>query len=186
MHGPDIQTLVGMIKKNDVLQNKLWNELFKKLKQKFLPRIQGMCSGTRLDPEDIFQQSCIKAFGRLPSLLEAAAFNGWFWTILTNEFNSCIRTKRNKDDSLDDMKGSVSEPAYISDPSDKLLRKEIRKLLKSLPDTRKVQVFLYRYGDGTHDGGHSIEETAKEFTISNGRVTQIYYEVVKMIQAIIG
>ncbi len=127
------------------------------------------------DAEDVAQESFLKAFRKLADFRGQAKFSTWLISITLNEARARLRRQGvlrivSLDEKPEDN-GPIT-PALLRDwrevPSEALERKEIRKLLEEAiaglsPIYREV--LLLRDVEEL-----SIEETAKELTITTGTV----------------
>ena len=138
-----------------------WGELYSAMWSKLLNRLRGTCSGTSLDAEDVFQNGTLKARSNILSLKNPERFEGWYWTILKNQFIDQIRQQK----SALDEKGK--EPKCRPTPEAALQCEEI---LQSVGRT-KASVFLRRFE------GYKLREIGEEFGLTAGRVSQICTEV---------
>jgi RNA polymerase sigma-70 factor, ECF subfamily len=125
-----------------------------------------MC-GHKQDAEDIIQDTFLSAFLYLDSFREESSLKNWLYKIAAN---ACFRMRRKKkcepdyELSLEDLlpgdgeAGNFDIPDWTDDPSDNLLRNELRKVIEQA--VRELPP-IYRMVFNLRDmEGFSTDETA--------------------------
>jgi RNA polymerase sigma-70 factor, ECF subfamily len=139
-----------------------------------LGKLQGVArrlTGNEADAEDLVADAVTKAWRCLDSLENEAAFKGWIFRILNNTFISSMRkanarprleSLQSEDGNEKDAEFSIFEQMHqpfllwFSTPEqefvDKLLREDIDKALRGLPEHYRIVVILsdleeFSYGE---------------------------------------
>lgn len=118
-------------------------------------------TGNEADAEDLVAETVAKAWRCLDTLANEAAFKGWIFRILNNTFISDMRRAgarprlvsiEREDENDDEAEFSIFEQMHqpfllwFSTPEqefvDKLLREDLDKALRTLPDHYRVVVIL--------------------------------------------
>lgn len=109
------------------------------------------------DTQDVFQDSCLKAFLKLNGFEERSKFSSWLMRIAINSALMLLRKRRNCEEPLDQISEDCTirtwKPwGYVETPERLYMRLETTRLLKCairrLPPTLREVVQLR----GSHDG----------------------------------
>jgi RNA polymerase sigma-70 factor (ECF subfamily) len=101
-------------------------------------------TGSRLEAEDLVQETLTRAVAAAPSFRSGGNLRGWLFTIMHNAFISGMRARRPADCELDDGRPELSQaPTQL----DRLEVRDVLAALARLPEAQRAALVLIALED---------------------------------------
>jgi RNA polymerase sigma factor (sigma-70 family) len=133
------------------------------LYKKFSSKMFGLCirySNTREEAEDVLQEGFIKVFNKIDRFKHEGSFEGWIRRIM---INTALKSKDKRKLKYENAGlDNVREPKFDSQVLGELNRKELMRIINSLPEGYRVVFNLFAVE------GYPHKEIAQMLQISEG------------------
>lgn len=175
-----------------------WREIYVRYGKPIIERLHSLTINSWLDPEDIFQEACIRAFLAFQKgqfdFGKSKGFYGWIYTLALNSLRDELRRPRSKVHPLNvSVKGakdidSINEVEYILDIKDwhvleRLEEEEladiIQRAVQSLPNRDREIVELFYFH------GFTAMDIAELLGLPKGNVRIILHRARKGLREIL-
>ncbi len=122
------------------------------------------------DAEEAAQDAFVRVWRALPQFRGESKFSTWLYRVVVRcayDASARLRARREREEPLDDGRGSVegSGPAAAGpDPGARARERRVARLLEQLTEVQRAAVTLYYYED------QSVEEVARALDLPEGTV----------------
>ena len=129
-----------------------------------LRRLAYALEGGRAAADDLVQETLMRALQRLDTYAPTGAFAGWLATIMRNLFIDRTRRRRIRPEEPLALVPPTREPRAASDPSARLMLRDLRAAIGELPAAQRQVLILIALR------GHSYEDVAARLEVPLGTV----------------